>query len=526
MTMKKYLLFSTAFIAGFCLQAQNFQKAISIPFVATPAPKSVVQCSDGGYLIGTGSNYLSPSNSCIIKTDATGQVTWTKSIGSGTYNNLIQAGECAGGYFVFGENNDSVWSNSGFSVTKLDVNGNMIWAKVYSNTFPAYGTSRIRPTSDGGFLISESLSAKMGALKIDGNGNVLWHTAFSDDPNDQSPKCPSFDCFINNDGSMIFSGKRNSDILLVKADANGQMQWSSTIGNQSSYYHANAVAATADGGYIVGGYADFTPFAMKVTSTGAVSWYHAYNTNSNTSNGGEFIQMKELANGNFIALGTEYYSGTFVAVLSPNGSVVSSSIFGDPTATNGESLDYPGMCATSDGGFAITGLYSEPYGGLTALSIMKTDANGNFPCEFNYYPMTFLASQLAPSVLNVPIYSIPQLTTVGTMAPVITNLSVTETDFCLLFSTNDQDANAISMNAYPSPVAEGENLNLNVSGVQGDATIAVYDANGRIVTSFSSTIITNGTIEISTAGFASGIYMVRMTGTNENLLGTTRFIVK
>jgi hypothetical protein len=519
MTMKKSLFLFAALIAGMCLQAQNFQKAISIPFVTSPVPKSIVQCSDGGYLIGTGNYYLSPSSSCIIKTDASGQVTWTKSIGSTGYNNLVQTGECAGGYFIFCESNDSV-GGAGFSVTKLDLTGNVLWTKIIANSYPTYGTSRIRPTSDGGFLISESLSSKMGALKLDANGTVLWHTAFTDDPNDQSPKCPSFDCHINTDGSMIFSGKRNSDILLVKADANGQMQWSSTIGNQSSYYHANGVSSTVDGGFIVCGYADYYPFAMKVTATGAVSWYHAYNT----ATGGEFLQIRELANGNFIALGDNYAgSGTTVAILSANGSVLNSSSFGSAA---GATLSYPSMCATADGGFAITGSYSDPSNGLTALSIMKTDANGNFPCDFEYMPMTFFASQLSPSVLNVPIYSVPQPSYPSTMTFNMTNLSVSEMDFCLLFSTNEATANATSIAAYPSPVTEGDNLNLTVSGMEGEAVISVYDANGRVVSTFTKNVVTNGIIEIPTTGFAPGIYMVRMTGTNENLLGSTRFIVK
>ncbi|MDQ3111555.1 MAG: T9SS type A sorting domain-containing protein [Bacteroidota bacterium] len=521
--MKRIFLLLAAFAAGTSLQAQSsFQKAISIPFISTPAPKSIVQCSDGGYLIGTGTDYMSSPSSCVVKTDAMGQVTWTKSIASaGGSFNLIQAGECSGGYFIFSENSDSLWMNSGFSVTKLDLSGNVVWAKVYPNSYPGYGSSKIRATSDGGFLISESLASKMGALKIDANGTILWHTAFTDDPNDQSPKCPSFDCFINSDGSMLFTGKRNSDILLVKTNATGQMQWSSTIGNQTSYYHANGISSTADGGYIVCGYADFYPFAMKVSATGTVTWYHAFDC----VYGGEFTQIRELANGKFVALGSETYSGAFVVMLDANGSVLSSSAFSNNTS-GAATMTSPNMCATSDGGFAIAGLYSDPSNGLTALSIMKTDVNGNFACDFNYYPLSFLASQLSPSVLSVPIYEIPQMSSSTVITATSTSLMPTEVDFCILFSTNDQLQAASAISVYPSPVVAGENLTLAISGVEGEATVSVYDANGRMVKTLSQNIVTNGIIEIATADFASGIYLVRMTGANENVLGTTRFIVR
>lgn len=521
--MKKILLVLSVFASGIAVQAQsNFQKAISIPFMTSPTPKSIVQCSDGGYLLGSSSGVWSTGASCLIKTDASGQVTWTKSIGSSSgYMNLIQAGECiGGGYYIFGDNTDSSWMSSGFSLTKLDASGNIVWGKVFPNSSPGYGYSKVRTTNDGGFLLSESLYSKMGALKLDGNGNVLWHTAFSDSQNDQSPKCPSFDCFIGSDGSMVFSGKRNSDILLVKSDMNGQMLWSSTIGNNTSYYHANTISNTADGGYVVAGYDDYYPFVMKVSNTGTVTWYHAYNT----PYGGEFVQVRELTNGNFIALGDDYMGTSFVTTLSSNGTVINSNSFGN---SSGATFSNPAMCSTADGGFAITGTYYNPGNGLSAITLMKTDANGAFVCNFDNFPMSFLSSQISPSVLSVPIYSFTQATNSSTISPNTTGLTVTEVDFCLLFSTNDPIGTAASITAFPSPIAAGENLHLNVSGVEGTSTISIYDANGRIVKTMNQNLsMSTSNIEIPTMDFASGIYLVRMTGADENVLGTTRFIVR
>ena len=521
--MKKTLLLLTIFASVTFLQAQSsFQKAISIPFMSNPTPRSIVQCADGGYLIGTSSGYYLGSGACLIKTDATGQVTWTKSLASPSGNlNLIQAGECVGGgYYVFGDNSDSSWMASGFTLTKLDAAGNILWGKTYPNAVPGYGSSKIRPTSDGGFIISESLYSKMGAVKLDGNGNVVWSTAFSDDPNDQSPKCPSFDCFISGDGSMVFTGKRNNDILLIKTDPTGQMQWSSTLGNGMSYYHANGISNTSDGGYIVCGYDDYYPFSMKVSATGSITWYHAY---TSSAWGGEFSQIKELANGNFIALGTDYYSNSFIVILDANGSILSSSAFGN---SSGGVLNYPTMCATADGGYIIAGAFYDPGNGLTAVSIMKTDANGNFNCNFNYFPMSFNTTQVSPYTLNVPIYSFTQGTVSTPLTANATSLNSTEMDFCLLFSTDDLESST-SISAFPNPIAAGENLRLNVSGVDETATISIYDANGRIVKTMNQNLsMSTNSIEISTLDFTSGIYLVRMTGEKENVLGTTRFIVR
>lgn len=524
--MKRLLLLLTVFSVSLLMNAQsNFQKAISIPFMSTPIPKSIIQCSDGGYLIGSSSGYLySSTGANLIKTDALGQVTWTKTYSSGSgYMNLVQIGECnGGGYYIFGDNTDSAWMSSGFSLTKIDASGNVLWGKAFPNSNAGYGSSKIRVTNDGGFLISESLYSKMGALKLDGNGNVLWHTAYTDDPTDQSPKCPSFDCFINGDGSMVFSGKRNSDILLVKTNTTGQMQWSSTIGNGSSYYHANGISNTADGGYIVCGYDNFYPFCMKVSSTGAIQWYHLYAN----ADGGEFIQIKEQPNGNFIAIGDDgYYANTFVVHFDASGNILSSSIFGD---NNGAGMSSPSMCSTSDGGIAITGTYSNPTSGLTAISIMKTDVNGNFGCNFNSYPMSFSAAQITPSVLSVPIYSIPQTSSSSALSISSTSLSATEMEFCLLFGVNDIVGNEISLSAFPSPIASGENLQLNISGIEGSSDILIYDANGKVVKEFNRefSLGETTTFEVSTIDLSTGIYLVRITGVNQEVLGVTKFIVR
>jgi hypothetical protein len=520
--MKKGLLLLISLTTGLLLHAQaNFQKAITIPFITDAVTKTVVQCSDGGYLIGTGSSNFTAGHSCLIKTDALGIITWTKSIAVTSANStLVQAGECPGGYYVLADNSDTLAINDGFSVTRLDASGNILWAKMYPNSQPGYGHSKIRPTSDGGFVISQSFSIKMGALKIDGNGNVLWTMSYSDNVNDQSPKCPSFDCYISHQGSIIYVGKRGGDILLVKTDQDGQLLWSSTIGDQVTYHHPNSITGTADGGYVVCGSADYRPFILKVTSTGAIVWYHIYTT----TYGGELTQIKELPNGNFLTMGAEDITGTVVSTFDANGNVLSASRFGNG---NGATLMDPAMSMTSDGGFVVAGVYNDPtLTMMTAIALMKTDTNGLFACDFNPQFMGFFYTQSLPTVLNVPIYSFVQSTIENTQAQVFANENATETDFCLLFSTGDQQKNDGGITAFPSPVAAGNNLQLNISGAEGTATIFIYNASGQIIKTLNQNLSANTMLEIPTTGFSSGIYLVRVCGANENLLGTTRFIVR
>jgi hypothetical protein len=162
---------------------------------------------------------------------------------------------------------------------------------------------------------------------------------------------------------------------------------------------------------------------------------------------------------------------------------------------------------------------------MDALTLMKTDTAGNFACNFTPYPLTPIIVP-PPAVLNVPIYSVPQTTSVVNLATNIVTLNANQASYCLLFSTNDQPANTASISVYPSPVPAGENIYLATSGIGGDAIISVYDATGRVVLTYSRSITKNETIEISTAGFAPGMYLARITGTDQNLTGTSRFILR
>ncbi|HET6991145.1 MAG TPA: T9SS type A sorting domain-containing protein, partial [Bacteroidia bacterium] len=183
---------------------------------------------------------------------------------------------------------------------------------------------------------------------------------------------------------------------------------------------------------------------------------------------------------------------------------------------------------TSDGGFAIAGTFTNNITGMTALTLMKTDANGNFPCTFSHVSMSVNSSAATPTVLNVPIYTFTETNTANSLTFYGTTMNASQTDFCTLFGTNDQVANPTSISAFPSPIASGENLQLNVSGIEGTSVISIYDANGKVVKQVNREFSgnQNTTLEISTVDLNAGIYLVRITRTDQQVLGMTKFIVR
>ena len=105
---------------------------------------SIVQTTDGGYVLGSGKGIA------LLKTDALGVIQWTQSYGPG------QA-------WVMTETSDSGFALAGTALVKTDTEGNKQWALNFSDGDHAY---TVIQTNDGGYLCA-------GQLTID-SGSTSW----------------------------------------------------------------------------------------------------------------------------------------------------------------------------------------------------------------------------------------------------------------------------------------------------------------------------------------------------------------
>ena len=196
---------------------------------------SVAETSDGGCLVG---GYFESSSitvdgielknngsndGMIIKYNKDGEAEWGKVIG-GNGSDQIESvaatsdgGVIIGGYFgsssitVDGIELKNNGSNGGM-IIKYDVEGKVEWAKTAGRVINSIVT-----TKDGGFIV--------GGYFIE-------------------------DSTI---GGYILTNNGNNDGMVIKYGAEGEVEWARSIGGSSSDY-INSVAATSDGGVIIGGY--------------------------------------------------------------------------------------------------------------------------------------------------------------------------------------------------------------------------------------------------------------------------------
>jgi hypothetical protein len=222
---------------------------------------SVQQTLDGGFIIA-GSTTLdgaSRHDVYLIKTDANGDIVFEKTFG-GVYDDKSYSAQQTsdGGFIVAGWTNSFGAGNGDFYLIKTDVNGDTIWTKTYGGSRSDWGYS-VQQTSDDGYIIAGTTSsfgvgyADIYLIKTDANGDTTWTKTYGAYDDDRG-----YSVQQTSDGGYIIAGYTysfslgESDIYLVKTDANGNLVWSKTYGG-IGYDEGYSVQQTLDGGYIIAG---------------------------------------------------------------------------------------------------------------------------------------------------------------------------------------------------------------------------------------------------------------------------------
>ena len=123
---------------------------------------SVLQTTDGGYVICGNTALPSSSYAWLIKTNSAGDTLWTKLIGgAGSYKGYSFQQTVDGGYIITGSINEDLW------LIKTNSSGDTLWTKTFGEIgYDDKGYS-VQQTSDGGYIISGSIY-----LSTAGGGDV------------------------------------------------------------------------------------------------------------------------------------------------------------------------------------------------------------------------------------------------------------------------------------------------------------------------------------------------------------------
>ncbi len=307
-------------------------------------------------------------------------IAWQKSLG-GTNQ---EYGYCIrqttdGGYIIVGESvspvGGMITNNYGSYdcwVVKLDNTGVIQWQKSLGGS-DYDRASAVQQTADGGFIIvgmtySNNFDvighyggSDVWVVKLSNSGVLEWQKALGGSTTDEG-----FSIQQTADGGYILCGyafSTNGAVTtspggwIVKLNTTGAIQWQKGIGN-----YMNCIQQTADGGYIAAGYSNGplggTDYhVVKLNSSGATQWQKYYGGTS--SDAAYYIQ--QTTDGGYIVAGETNSSNT--DVTQNNGSydfwLLRLNSLGElqwQKALGGSSFDYAkSVQQTSDGGFVACG---------------------------------------------------------------------------------------------------------------------------------------------------------------------------
>jgi uncharacterized delta-60 repeat protein len=466
------------------------QSAYAVSFAKTfggtnwDGASSVHQTSDGGYILagytlsfGAGSNDI-----FLIKTDANGNIIWAKTYGGTNDDGASSVQQTSdGGYIVAGFTSSFGAGLSDVFLVKTDANGNVIWAKTYGGTDYDLAYS-VQQTSDGGYIVA-GFTFSFGAgyldiflIKTDANGNIQWAKTYGGTSNDYA-----YSVQQTSDGGYILAGwtysfsASSDDILLIKTDANGDVQWAKTYGGTDSDF-AYSVQQTSDGGYILAGLTrsfgagSDDILLIKTDANGDIIWAKTYGgTNDDLA-----YSVQQTSDGGYILAGLTRsfgagYLDIFLIKTDANGNIQWAKTYGGTSRDEAYSVQQ-----TSDGGYMVAG-YTQSFGaGGYDIFLIKTDANGDMGSCGIVQDASPTETTPSPTVTTFsPSISSPS-PTVNSPSPTVTSPTLTVSEPCpLSISESCQIASGLI-----TPYKGG----IKVSG-SGEFEVKVYNVSGGIVKS-------------------------------------------
>ena len=493
-----------------------------------------------GYVVAGKSlhNTLGLDHMLVTKTFENGSVDWMSKfipvIGSG--EGILQDVEVLGdGYVATG------WMDldqQDVFTMKLDLTGNPIWSVCYGNLNQGAPGDQIsydvEPTPDGGFVVVGSSGDDIILFKLDANGNRLWSTVYGDEDHifeGLSVEATDDDGDGVQDNGFAIAGTRrivtlqgtsDADWIVIKTDMNGTFSWARTITGSildDEPYTIKQIDVDGDGlldadEYIVGGYMThptYTParrdaaiaFLNPATATSSVILY------TDGTNHSEIRALEQNVNGGFILNGninenlTGNNNDVFLIETDLTGSPNWDNLYGDADR-NDWALSVEEM--NSSGYVFAGGTTSFPFGDQD-IYLVKTDPLGNSPCRTTDGSFSDEPFQRNNSSLNLGQENDLEVFPVNLSTPKTTPIFDDCSASTPAATSIDDFATINALEAYPTPLAQGDILNVNIEGLNS-FELVVTNLLGQSVYQNKYEAATQEQLSLDTRNWSPGVYMV------------------
>jgi hypothetical protein len=246
--------------------------------------------SDSGFILAGFTGKFGDSlltHAYLVRTDSKGDTLWTRVLerDSGTVvEDVISLSD--GGFALTGRAN-TFGQGHNMYLWKTDAKGNLLWTKNFGGKAWDDGEA-VQETKDGGFVVA-GRTASYGegmfdvyVVRTNASGDTLWTRTVGGHKNERA-----YDLVQTASGDLVIAGETESfthggrDVYLIRMTANGDTVWTRAVGGAKDEA-AKAVTMTADSGIAVAGYTfsfgagDADMYLVKADGTGNVRWTQAY----------------------------------------------------------------------------------------------------------------------------------------------------------------------------------------------------------------------------------------------------------
>jgi len=197
------------------------------------------------------------------------------------------AGTNDGGALIVGSSESYGEGDKNAYIAKLDKNGKLLSAHTVGGVKDDVATSLTR-TRDGNFVlagyreIARAGDADFFVMKMDENGKQIWSKTYGGAYEDVlNGITATVDNGIVAIGHTRSYGSEQSDLTVMKYDADGKLIWHKIYGFKY-YDYGNAVATTRDGGFILAGgtnslgKGNHSMYVLALDKAGELIWSHVY----------------------------------------------------------------------------------------------------------------------------------------------------------------------------------------------------------------------------------------------------------
>jgi hypothetical protein len=218
----------------------------------------VLATPDGGYLIVGSSSAGGNSDMAAVKITAAGQTQWARFIGDlGNEKAVGALNFCGGGYLLAGSTT-SANGRADLYWAILANDGVLIDEKTFGDPNASETLSSLAATPDGGYLMGAQTrtGANSDALviKLNSAGNLVWATRLDGSGQETVAAARVLPRGLGYAvaGSATSYGSGAQDVFLVRLDLNGNIVWHKAFG-ASLPDEAHDMIALSDGGFLIVG---------------------------------------------------------------------------------------------------------------------------------------------------------------------------------------------------------------------------------------------------------------------------------